>query len=244
MARTKNDGKGRLGGRRKGTPNKVTGNLKAFLADLIDDQREQIVTDLAGLEPKDRLLMIERFMQYVIPKAERQQQEETQLPGSININVLSKKPEQSETLATVPAAEVDFAEVQKYWNDHTKGVFPAIVAITPEMKEEIKARVAETSMESFYTMIDKTVASDFLRGKDGKWRASFNWCIQKERFASIINGKYDNSEVHDSSEGYKDYFDTEIKINDQRSTESRPAYQETHDSSAGEKDYFNGDFGI
>ena len=36
MARQKNDGKGRMGGRQKGTPNKVTGTVKEWLADLID----------------------------------------------------------------------------------------------------------------------------------------------------------------------------------------------------------------
>lgn len=68
MARQKNDGKGRLGGRQKGTPNKVTADLRCWLSDLIDENRRQIVKDLKGLEPKERLLIFEKLMQYVIPK--------------------------------------------------------------------------------------------------------------------------------------------------------------------------------
>ena len=68
MARQNNDGKGRMGGRQKGTPNKVTGTVKEWLADLIDKNRGQIEADLQQLEPKERLAMLEKFMQYIVPK--------------------------------------------------------------------------------------------------------------------------------------------------------------------------------
>ena len=66
--RKKDDGRGRLGGRAAGTPNKVTGTVKEWIASLIDKNREQMELDLAQLEPKDRLLILERLMQYVVPK--------------------------------------------------------------------------------------------------------------------------------------------------------------------------------
>lgn len=68
MARQKNDGRGRLGGRAAGTPNKVSGTLKEWLTSLIDKNRAQIEKDLQDLEPKERLQMMEKLMQYVIPK--------------------------------------------------------------------------------------------------------------------------------------------------------------------------------
>lgn len=68
MARQKNDGKGRMGGRAKGTPNKVTGSLKDFIRNLIDSNREQVIADLRELEPYQRLLFIERLIGYVLPK--------------------------------------------------------------------------------------------------------------------------------------------------------------------------------
>lgn len=68
MARPRNDGKGRMGGRAKGTPNKVTGTVKEWLTDLIDRNRGQIEADLQQLEPKERLAMLEKFMQYIVPK--------------------------------------------------------------------------------------------------------------------------------------------------------------------------------
>lgn len=68
MARQKNDGRGRLGGRAKGTPNKVSATAKEWLSALIDKNRRQIERDIKQLDPKERLIILEKLMQYVIPK--------------------------------------------------------------------------------------------------------------------------------------------------------------------------------
>lgn len=56
-------------GRPKGSKNKVTTELKEWISELIDQNRELFLKDLIALEPKDRLVIIEKLMQYVIPKA-------------------------------------------------------------------------------------------------------------------------------------------------------------------------------
>lgn len=68
MARPKNDGKGRIGGRAKGTPNKATKSMREWLIKLLSKSRKQIEQDLQALDPKDRIAMLERLMQYVLPK--------------------------------------------------------------------------------------------------------------------------------------------------------------------------------
>lgn len=55
-------------GRPKGKPNKVTGDVRRWLVELIDGNRAQIKKDLKALSPKDRLLVLEKLMQYVVPK--------------------------------------------------------------------------------------------------------------------------------------------------------------------------------
>ena len=57
-------------GRPKGKPNKSTGAIREFVASLIDENRELIRQDIAGLSSKDRLQFIERLLQYIIPKME------------------------------------------------------------------------------------------------------------------------------------------------------------------------------
>ena len=58
----------KTGGRRAGTPNKVTGNLREFVSGLIDDNREKIASDIEKLQPKDRVMIFEKLMSYVMPK--------------------------------------------------------------------------------------------------------------------------------------------------------------------------------
>ena len=59
---------GNPNGRPKGTPNKITQTLREWLSEVIDGNREQMVADLKALEPKERLQILERLMQYIIPK--------------------------------------------------------------------------------------------------------------------------------------------------------------------------------
>jgi hypothetical protein len=58
----------KYGGRKKGVPNKVTSNLRDWLGKLIDKNRLQIARDIKTLEPKERLMILEKFMQYTVPK--------------------------------------------------------------------------------------------------------------------------------------------------------------------------------
>jgi hypothetical protein len=59
----------KTGGRKKGTPNKVTTQLKEFISDLLlsysDNQMKQ---DMEQLTPKERVELFYKMSQYVIPK--------------------------------------------------------------------------------------------------------------------------------------------------------------------------------
>lgn len=68
MARQKNDGKGRLGGRVKGTPNRTTQTTKEWIQQILDENQEQIREDLKKLQPKDRVNALLGLLPYVVPK--------------------------------------------------------------------------------------------------------------------------------------------------------------------------------
>jgi hypothetical protein len=59
---------GNPNGRPKGTSNKVTTDLRQWVNLIIDNNREQLEKDFDALEPKERWQLIEKLMQYVIPK--------------------------------------------------------------------------------------------------------------------------------------------------------------------------------
>lgn len=67
MARQKNDGRGRMGGRQKGTPNKG-GTQKEWIRQFLTENQEQIAEDWKKLTPNERWKYYEKLTQYVVPK--------------------------------------------------------------------------------------------------------------------------------------------------------------------------------
>lgn len=76
MGRKKGDGKGRLGGRTKGTPNRISGTVKEWIQKVIDGNRQQFEKDLGELEPGERVRVISHLLQYVTPKMQSTSPEE------------------------------------------------------------------------------------------------------------------------------------------------------------------------
>lgn len=60
----------KTGGRKKGTPNKATTLGKEVIVSLLSDYAESglMSKDFMAIEPKDRLVIAERLMQYTMPK--------------------------------------------------------------------------------------------------------------------------------------------------------------------------------
>lgn len=67
MAKTETSFKKGQGGRKQGSPNKITVNLREWVNSFIDDNREQIKADWIALEPKDRIVMFEKLLKYSLP---------------------------------------------------------------------------------------------------------------------------------------------------------------------------------
>lgn len=60
----------KTGGREKGTPNKLTKELRKALKDLLYQELENLPEHLNSLEPKDRLEILIKLLPYAIPKVE------------------------------------------------------------------------------------------------------------------------------------------------------------------------------
>lgn len=56
------------GGRKSGSQNKTTADIKTRIAALIDEQFDAIQYDLGDLEPKDRVTAYLKFLEYILPK--------------------------------------------------------------------------------------------------------------------------------------------------------------------------------
>ena len=79
--------------------------MRTWLSGLIDGNRDQIERDLAALEPKERLMILEKFMQYTLPKVQSIEQE-------LNLNTLATLSEEQineiikNIVTTLPANEI------------------------------------------------------------------------------------------------------------------------------------------
>lgn len=58
----------KFGGRKKGTPNKLTKELRASLKDLIHEELSDLQIHLDQMEPKERLDVLVKLLPYVLPK--------------------------------------------------------------------------------------------------------------------------------------------------------------------------------
>lgn len=66
MSRKK--GSEKSGGRKRGTPNKVTSDLKTWVASILDGGREKFVADLGALPPPDYIRVFTGLLNYALPK--------------------------------------------------------------------------------------------------------------------------------------------------------------------------------
>ena len=112
MARPKNDGRGRIGGRAKGTPNKTTSTVKEWLTKLIQDNRQQVEDDLRNVLPEERLRIIASLLNYVVPK---------QQTVSIEESMAAEYKELERLLQTAPDEAIDrIAERIKEMENYNK----------------------------------------------------------------------------------------------------------------------------
>lgn len=59
---------GNPNGRPKGTPNRITADLREFIGLLLCSNLKQFKADFEHLEGKDRLIIMERLLSYALPK--------------------------------------------------------------------------------------------------------------------------------------------------------------------------------
>lgn len=98
MARQKNDGKGRMGGRVKGTPNKATTDLKTWIVSILDDGKVRFIKSLDGLEPSEYIRVFTGLLNYVLPK---------QAPTTPDDMLEKEKKMMQELLLSMPEEMID-----------------------------------------------------------------------------------------------------------------------------------------
>lgn len=100
--------KGKTGnpyGRPKGSPNKVTTDLREWINDILHKNRKQILKDLKDADVKTRLFFYEKLLQYVLPKQQA-------ITGDIKADLRAKEEKSELDLSLVPD---ELLEQVCYW---------------------------------------------------------------------------------------------------------------------------------
>jgi len=63
----------KTGGRKSGTPNKITKDLRERVNDFLSDNWDNLQDDFEQLEPKERVNFYEKLLQYGLPKMQHTQ---------------------------------------------------------------------------------------------------------------------------------------------------------------------------
>ena len=77
----------KTGGRQKGTPNKISSQVKEKLTQVIDETIDSL--DISLMRPSEKIKLIQIGLQYIIPKSQIEEQEEQKVTVEI-IDNLSK----------------------------------------------------------------------------------------------------------------------------------------------------------
>ena len=91
VGRKKGDGKGRLGGRTKGTPNKVTKVTKEMVQDFLDENFEEAIAAWHSIDKSGvKFMAFLKMMEFVLPKM-----------ASVDFNPGDKTPDWMKKLETL-----------------------------------------------------------------------------------------------------------------------------------------------
>lgn len=151
------------------------------------------------------------------PKSLTEASTETLEGGVDRLHTEGKKTPQSanfEPSGADEAKSIDYEAIKSRWNEETGGALGKLMMITGRRREMVRARIRETSVDDFFTMIHNAASSSFLRGESQRgWVANFDWCIKPNNYPKVLEGRYNDQEgegvilppnakrVTDSSEG-------------------------------------------
>lgn len=83
---------------------------------------------------------------------------------------------------------------------------PKVTALTDKRKKLINARLKQYSMVEIEEVFLLAEASDFLKGTNGKWNATFDWLMNENNFVKVLEGNYNNKITNTHKETGYDSF--------------------------------------
>jgi hypothetical protein len=86
-----------------------------------------------------------------------------------------------------------YSEYLNYWNTQVAGgAVPKIRSLTKTRNTHLKNLLKTYSKDDIIEVFTKVRQSKFLSGRNGKWRATFDWTIKPSNFIKVLEGNFDD----------------------------------------------------
>lgn len=110
----------------------------------------------------------------------------------------------------LPAPD-EYKEITELFNSICTSL-PPIKVISESMRSNIKKFKAAYNSDEIKEIFERAEASDFLKGRNHRnWKATFDWIIQPEHSAKVLNGNYNDSK-NQSSYDMKGFMEKAEKL--------------------------------
>lgn len=124
-----------------------------------------------------------------------------------NVNETSTKDEPTEqnrteqiknSLLVVNDRPEEFANI---WNSGCGKDLPRVTKFTDSRKKKVRQRMGDgLTLSVFYEVVRLCVSSNFLTGKEGAWKASFDWIMENDKnWVKVREGNYTNKSGNGTS---------------------------------------------
>lgn len=102
---------------------------------------------------------------------------------------------------------INYQNIVDFFNENCPSL-PKVAKLSDKRRKAIKAVIGEYGEQEVKDALLKVEVSPFLSGKDNKWRASFDWLMNKNNLLKVIEGNYDHKKK--LKEGDKGYYANDI----------------------------------
>lgn len=158
--------------------------IEATLLEMAEERQAQFARTKAATEARNA------------KRNEQRDGERNVVPTTTTITTTTKETDTETTTATnngkdKRVSSLSLVEVFDAWN--ASGLKPCLV-LSDKRRRSLAQRIKEDFFsQNWRSAIKKICESDFCRGKSERgWIASFDWFIQPDTSAKVMEGKYDN----------------------------------------------------
>ena len=125
----------------------------------------------------------------------------------------SKEEEKAPKGAEAEEDATPYKDIVNLYHDICQS-YPKLKSVSSNRKKAMAARWKEYhgDLEAFRELFTKAEASGFMKGESERgWTADFNWMMNSDNMAKVLEGKYDDKEKRTGSFDTDSFFEAAVR---------------------------------